>query len=323
MICGDCCTNPKHSPDCSRVGSGTVKRVVDELIDRRTGFPRRDGRSPGHRPLRRAGLGTGLMGVSRQYLFLLLVVASSVVACGTTTEPSGTTSGAGSPDSLGLIVLPDAEGRMPPDVDLGCLSGPFFPASALDEIRPLEGSGLLEVEAAMRDFLDDEEGQFWPQDGWEILDETDDHVLLLHGSGPDGFAFISVRRENGDWRWAGANRLEDCPLRTSLPPGLNIVEWRIDPSADPLTPQSTTVAVLVTERECASGQAMNERLLGPEVVTTNRAVFIAFAAEPLGRAQTCQGNPEQGVIVELPEALGDRELLDGLAVAGNLEDFLE
>jgi hypothetical protein len=213
---------------------------------------------------------------------------------------------------------------MPPDAILGCPSGPFFPASALDEIRPLEGSGLSEIEAAMRDFLDDEEGQFWPQDGWEILHETGDRVQLLHVSGLDGFAFINVERETGDWRWAGASAHGDCPLRTSLPPGLNIVEWRIDPSADPLTPQSTTVAVLVTERECASGQAMNERLVGPEVVTTNQAVFIAFAAEPPpGHAQSCQGNPEQAVIVDLPEALGDRDLLDGLAVAGNLEDFLE
>jgi len=174
---------------------------------------------------------------ARQSL-VLLVVAFSVVACGTTTEPSGTTSGAVSPGNLGLIVLPDAEGRMPPDAILGCPSGPFFPASALDEIRPLEGSGLSEIEAAMRDFLDDEEGQFWPQDGWEILHETGDRVQLLHVSGLDGFAFISVERETGDWRWAGASAHGDCPLRTSLPPGLNTVEWRIDPSADPLTPKA-------------------------------------------------------------------------------------
>jgi hypothetical protein len=209
-------------------------------------------------------------------------------------------------------------------MNLGCPSGPFFPASALDEIRPLEGSGLLEIEAAMRGFLDDEEGQFWPQDGWAILHETGDRVLLLHVSGVDNYAFISVKRDNGDWRWAGASRSGDCPLRTSIPPGLNTVVWRIDPSADPLTPQSTTVAVLVSEGECASGQAMNGRLLGPDIVTTENAVFIAFAAEPpSGLAQTCPSNPEQAVIVELPEALGDRALWDGLAVAGNLEDFLE
>jgi hypothetical protein len=255
---------------------------------------------------------------------LLSVLAFSVVSCGITTDPAGTTSGAVSPDNLGLIVLPDADGRMPPDTILGCPSGPDFPASALDEMRPLEGSGLLEVEAAMRDFLDDEEGQFWPQDGWEILDETGDRVLLMHGSGADSFAFISVTRDNGDWRWAGASGLGDCPLRTSVPAGLSTVEWRIDPSAGPITPQSTTVAVLVTERQCASGQAMDERLLGPEVVTTDMAVFIAFAAEPLpSGAQSCQGNPEQSVIVELPEALGDRDLLDGLTVAGRLEDYLE
>ena len=68
---------------------------------------------------------------------------------------------------------------------------------------------------------------------------------------------------------------------------------------------------------------MGNRLLDPEVVTTDGAVLITFAAEPpVPVEQNCQGNPEQPIVVELPEPLGDRTLRDGLAVGLNLEDFL-
>lgn len=233
---------------------------------------------------------------------------------------------------LRLIVLPDSSGRMPGGVELGCPSGPTFPASALDEIRPLAGAGLDEIATAIRGFLDSEEGLYWPQGNWQILHETDDTVLLVYqgGDGSDSsadessLAFQTVERVDGEWRWAGSSSGGSCPLRTSLPEGLNAVEWRIDPAADPLTPDSTRVELLVTERECASGQAMGERLLGPEIVTTEKAVLIAFAAEPPpGDFQDCQGNPEQSVVVDMAGPLGNRVISDGLAVAGNLEDFLD
>jgi hypothetical protein len=134
---------------------------------------------------------------------------------------------------------------------------------------------------------------------------------------------MTVERVNGTWKWAGSSSGGPCPLQTRPPQGLNTVNWRIDPSAGPLTPNSTQIEVLVTERECASGQAMGDRLLGPEVVMTDSAVLIAFAANPPpGEGQTCPSNPEQAVVVDLSEPLGSRDVLDGLAVAGNLEDFL-
>ena len=251
-------------------------------------------------------------------------------------EPAG--SGTDNPTStkadggLRIIVQPDSSGEMPGDLEIGCRSGPTFPASALEGTRPLAGSGLEEVGAAIRVFLDGGEGQFWPQDGWQILHQADAAVLLVHvertgGSGEaldeSRVAFMTVEHVNGDWKWAGASSSGPCPLRTSLPQGLNTVEWRIDPSAEPLTPNSTQIGVLATEQECVSGQAMGDRLLGPEVVITETAVLIAFAANPPpGGSQTCPGNPELAVVVELPEPLGDREVLDGLALAGNLEDFL-
>lgn len=68
---------------------------------------------------------------------------------------------------------------------------------------------------------------------------------------------------------------------------------------------------------------MGDRLLGPEVVMTETAVLIAFAATPPpGYVQTCPGNPEQAAAIELSEPFGNRAVFDGLAVAGDIEDFL-
>lgn len=245
----------------------------------------------------------------------------------TTTSAPGTTTPAATDGELRLIIQPDASGRLPADVEIGCPAGPTFPVAALDEIRPLAGSGLDKVEAAARWFLDGEEGQSWPQEDWLILHEAEDRVLLTHLEElePESqVSFIEVTNVDGEWKWDGARTGGPCPLRTSILETLNEVEWRIDSAAEPLTPASTTVAVLVTERNCVGGQPMGDRLLGPEIVMTESAVLLAFAAEPPpGDAHECPGNPEQPVVVELPEPLGDREVLDGLAVMGNLEDYLD
>lgn len=287
-------------------------------------------------------------GRTGRFWCVVLVVVLLVVACGTEPDVSATSSETRDSDThpaesdgtirvaedterdRRMIVLPDSSGRMPSDVELGCPNGPTFPASALDEIRPLAGAGLDEVETAIRDFLDTGEGAYWPQDDWQILHQTDDSVLLMHHGGladassENTFAFQTVERVDGGWKWSGASTGASCPLRTTIPAGLNTVEWRVDPAADPLTPDSTRVELLVTERECVSGRAMGDRLLGPEVVATDNAVFIAFAAEPPpGDTQDCPGNPEQPVVVELAEPLGNRVVSDGLAVAGHLSDFVD
>lgn len=229
---------------------------------------------------------------------------------------------------LQVIVRPDPDGLLPPDVGVGCPSGPTFPASALDETRPLAGSGLDEVEREVQGFLDNAEGQSWPQDGWLILYESENEVLVVNGGGEStpegGLSFMTVERVGGEWRWAGSSSGVSCPLTTSLPPGLNTVEWRLDPSAPKLGPDTKELRILAMERECVSGREMGDRLLDPEVVYTDDAVLLAFAAVPApGADQNCQGNPEQAVAIELTEPLGGREVLNGMTVAGDLLEYLE
>ena len=68
---------------------------------------------------------------------------------------------------------------------------------------------------------------------------------------------------------------------------------------------------------------MGERLLGPEVVLTDDAVLLAFAATPPpGEFQDCPGNPSVAVTIQLDEPLGDREIRDGLDVGADLAEFI-
>jgi len=209
---------------------------------------------------------------------------------------------------------------------LGCgASGPMFPASALDSTIPLEDARYAFVTEAMASFLDSGEGAFWPQSGWRILHETDSDILVVHIGGIQGdraVSFMTVSLRDGEWRWDGSQVGGPCELTTSPPAGLNRVDWRLDPQFD-VDGSFIELPLLVSELECASGQEMGDRLLAPEVIETDQAVFIAFAAMPDDAdAHTCQGNPETPVVVQLAAPLGDRELKDGLKLAGFLSDYI-
>ncbi len=224
--------------------------------------------------------------------------------------------------SLAIIVPPDEDGRLPGDLWIGCQYGPEFQAADLDEIVPLSEGDPGGVTEAIEPFLSSGEGQFWPQDDWMILRQTADEILLVHSDDTE-LAFMNVSQEDGEWTFSGSQTSNGpCPLYYLVPEGLNTVDWRLAPG-EPSNANATTLDVVVSERECVSGQAIGDRLLGPQVVMTEGALRIAFAAEPPpGDAFDCPSNPETRVTVELPEPIGDREVIEGLAIGVDLEDFL-
>lgn len=244
----------------------------------------------------------------------------------TTSEPATTTtppSDVISTGDLDVIVPPDQSGAYPDDVMVSCGNG-TFPVGALKEIRPLDGSAPDGVTEAMESFLSNEEGQYWPQEGWRILHETDQRMLLVARDG-ETLSFMTISNDGSGWTWTGASASGDpCRLEFTVPEELNRVDWRLDPEASELTAGATSIEVVLNERECTGGQEIGDRLVGPQIVMTDTQVFIAFAAErPEGDAFTCQSNPDMQYVVELPEALGDRELVEGLQTGLTLEDYLD
>ena len=230
-----------------------------------------------------------------------------------------------SKDGLQIIVPPDSEGNLPMDLMVGCPSGPQFPLSSLDDIRYLIEADPGGVAEAIETFLNNEEGEFWPQEDWRILHETDLEVSLVNQTASGELAFMTVANDGGGWNWTGASiNGSPCQLQYTTPPALNSVEWSLDPAAPAIAPDTTTIEVLISERECVSGQEIGDRLLGPQIVMTETAVMIAFAAKPPeGDAFNCQGNPEIAYTIELPEPVGERDVFADRAVGISLEDYLD
>ena len=75
----------------------------------------------------------------------------------------------------------------------------------------------------------------------------------------------------------------------------------------------TTVNGLARERACASGtSALGEgRILAPQIVSGADAILVTILVRQRPGAQECQGNPDFPLAIVLPEALGERDLLDG------------
>jgi len=265
-----------------------------------------------------------------------VIVTALVTACGASPEPRGettttpplpssTSTTLASGNGLEVIVLPGPDEGFPPDLVVACPGGPSFPIDALDQIRLLDDGDREGFLAAVEQFLENEEGQHWPQEGWSLLHEDDQSAILVASTGERKLAFMFLTREAGDWVWSGSSiDGNPCELQFTVPAGLNTVEWRLDPSAPAPGPEDDTVSVLITERQCVSGQEIGDRLLGPQVVMTDSEVLIAFAAvPPPGDFFTCQGNPETAYLIELSEPFGDRELVKGLDIGISLEEYLD
>lgn len=211
---------------------------------------------------------------------------------------------------LDVIKLPDEDGSYPTDTPVIC-DDTEFELGDLEHLTP-----LTDVDASLRAVLDGwlggEEGAYWPQDGWSLLFERDERASFIHVGDSDSVAFIHAEMGPNGWIWDGASSGAGCDVRLRLPPGLDRVDWTLDPDASGPDASSTEIRLLATERECASGQEMGDRLLGPQVVETDDAILIAFAAIPLVGAQNCPSNPSTPVVAHLKAPLGDRVIRDGI-----------
>ena len=87
--------------------------------------------------------------------------------------------------------------------------------------------------------------------------------------------------------------------------------WWLDPAAAPLSPDATTIPALITERACASGQPPGDRVVAPEVFSSEAAILATVWIRRQQGGQDCQGNPAVPLEIELGQPVGDRQLLDG------------
>ena len=224
---------------------------------------------------------------------LLAVAALSLSACGVQLP--------------GLGVGPE------PGARLTCGGGPSFPAALLEGDGGAE-NGTDPAAAALRRHLEMNhmDIDFLPDTGWVEVSRTDSDVLYL---APDpaaegSWANVSVGQDGGAWEvegWGG------CPLQPDVGQGLGIASFRVAPDNE-LDPAATEIAVAVTERACNSGEDASGRIVVAAIDADDDSVTVTLAVRPRGGAQTCPSNPDTPFVLELPEPLGDRALLDGSQV---------
>lgn len=224
-------------------------------------------------------------------------------------------------ESAGVIVVPGAQG-FDDDTLVVCGGAGPFPADALHEHTQLDAANIPEDRLApIQDFLSTGEGEFWPQEGYWVLHADDQTLLLAHIDVSGSETLLGSALNGGSWVLDIAQSGGPCEVQVPLPEGLGEVAWRVD-SSRPLDDQATSVTLLATGQACSSGSPMGSRLRPPAVLLSDDIIFVALTADLPQGAQTCPGNPEEPVVVELGQPIGDRDIVNARLAAGVLSDYL-
>jgi hypothetical protein len=148
-----------------------------------------------------------------------------------------------------------------------------------------------------------------PALGWRLAAASPTGALYLAPGTldlEDAKVFVHVTLAAGTWTIdaTGPCRPELMSTRTAM-----AASWEIAPGAS-LDPATTRIPVLVTERACASGKPLGDRLLSPIVRYGDGWLGIGLEITMLEGPQDCQGNPATPVTISLRRPLGDRLLVD-------------
>ena len=185
-------------------------------------------------------------------------------------------------------------------------AGRLFPPEALTGLGLAE-LGLDPAVGVLRATIADTPDHF-PDSGWHrVIDD------------PDGVTFVAAGNEETPWFEVTVGLFDDtlqatqygqCTLAIAAPDAVNFARWWLDPNAPPPTAEATELAILIRERECASGKPPVGRILAPTIVTTPVAFEIVIGVFKQSTAQDCISNPSHPIELELPEAIGSRGLFD-------------
>lgn len=145
--------------------------------------------------------------------------------------------------------------------------------------------------------------------GLEFVDPPTDELQQLLTLLPEGFCLDSVL-----FTPEPPNSLDvisDSGDVSDLPESVAPVEMWLDRNSQPV-PGETTFVLWLQEQECASGQPMGERLLGPEVYESDTEILIAAAVSIQLTGQTCPSNPATEATVSLDAPVGNRTIRDAI-----------
>ncbi len=247
---------------------------------------------------------------------------TAYIAIATVMLIAGCQSAATSPSSVATPSQPAPSGSVelsPPDagatIDPDWVTRPaltcgddkrLFPPEALSGLG-LGELGLDPTAAVLRSTIADKP-DYYPDTGWHrVLDDPAAVTFVATGNVETPWFEITVGLFDGTLQPIIQGQ---CALDIAAPSGISFGSWWLDPNGPPITPETTTLAILIREVDCASGKPPEGRVLPPTIITTAHAFEIAIGIRKQATAQDCPSNPAHPIELALPEAIGARGLFD-------------
>jgi hypothetical protein len=191
-----------------------------------------------------------------------------------------------------------------------------FPVEWLDWVGPPPGDDAPAAE--LQRLLDTD--RRWGGD-WIEAARAADWVLYMvphyadespHAYEPS-FDYAWIEESDGTWEVTDSGGCQPRP-DLDLDPDVGYAEFRLAPE-ETLAEDTTEVGVLVSELACVGGRDATGRILPPHVFSGAEAVTVVITVRHLPPgAYTCIEGPPTPFVLELPEPLGDRALLDGSSI---------
>jgi len=148
----------------------------------------------------------------------------------------------------------------------------------------------------------------FPASGWHrVVDNPEGVTFVARGDETTPWWQVTVGLLGGTLQ---ATEYGQCSLGIAAPDGVSLATWWLDPAGPPITSESTELAILLRERDCASGKPPEGRVLAPTIVTTADSFEVVIGIRRQLTVQDCQGNPAYPMRLVLPEPIGSRGLFD-------------
>lgn len=149
------------------------------------------------------------------------------------------------------------------------------------------------------------------RDGWQLVVLSEESALFVLPAtpeeGPQTWWSAELKHADSGWEYV---RSGQCHVKPWFE-GLETARWELDP-AEPLGPESRTMAVLVLEQTCPTGESPKGPIEQAAVTYLEDSVIVILGNRtPPGPHIGCGPLAPADFSVELNEPLGDRQLLDG------------
>ncbi len=163
------------------------------------------------------------------------------------------------------------------------------------------------AKAAYEQLLASSAGEKLTYRDWFIVEENPHEVVLVGSPNDSNYPYGQIVLESKDDGYE-AVKWDSCDLQIELD-GFGAATTELDLASD-LNPEVTKLSILMTERACAGGGALNGREVINKVIETEDSILLVSMIESNEGFSHCQGNDPVPWTITLDAPLGDRTIFD-------------